>query len=393
MKSRACIVGVGSSELGKVPHKDTFHLALEAAGAALADAQVSRKQIDGLLTFTPGRMNLKRFHIQLAEHLGIQARFLCDSMSVGGASSGAALQLASWAVTNGHCKYVLIAAGESHLSMLGRSNAVERFAGAGAHNVDYEVPYGASLPSYYGLVTRRHMHEFGTTSEQLAAIAVACRKHASMNPVAMKRDLITVEDVMQSRMIADPLHLLDCCLIGDGGGAFVVTTEERARDLPRKAVSILGTGQAHSFYHMGHLASAEKFDLVNTVGRFAAENAFADAGVKPDDIDVLELYDSFTITVLVQLEDFGFCKKGEGGPLAASGALELGGRYPTNTHGGCLSAGQTGVINANMFHVIEAVNQLRGKAGPRQVADAKLAFVSSCSAVLSNFSVAILGEA
>ena len=269
----------------------------------------------------------------------------------------------------------------------------------GAHSLEFEVPFGAHIPGFYALVAQRHMHEYGTKPEQLAAIAVACRKHASLNPAAQKRDPITVEDVLNSWMISTPLRMLDCSLISDGGGAFIVTTLERARNLRQRPIRLLGAGQAHSYYHMGHLAGGvglppghkNDFNLTNTLQRVAARDAFGEAGVTPADIDVAEIYDSFTITALMQFEELGFCKKGEAGAFVEGGRTELGGELPVNTHGGLLSFAHPG-MPGGIFHLIEGGRQLRHECGPRQVPDTALALVTNVSAVASNHSVCILGR-
>ena len=294
------------------------------------------------------------------------------------------------------CKAVLLLRGDTTLSGVPKGTSLKAYIEYGAHPMEFEVPFGITVPGVYAMVAQRHMHEFGTTSEQLAAIAVACRRHASLNPKAFKREPISVDDVLSSRMVSTPLHLLDCSPTCDGGGAILITSLERARDLKKPPVRILGTGQAQSYYHLGHLARAtgarredkERFGLTRTVQSVAARQAFGMAGVKPTDIDVAELYDSFTITVLLQLEDLGYCAKGEGGSFAQGGRLELGGALPVNTHGGLLSFGSSGGIN----HIIEAVRQMRGECGERQVKDARLALATNVSAVASNHSIAILGR-
>jgi len=258
------------------------------------------------------------------------------------------------------------------------------------------VPYGISVPGVYAMVAQRHMHEYGTTPEQLAAIAVACRKHAALNLKAFKREPITIDDVLASPLVSSPLRLLDCSPICDGGGAILITSLERARDLKAKPVRILGMGQAQSYYHLAHLARAtgarpedkSKFGLTRTVQSVAAQQAFGQAGVTPADVDVAQLYDSFTITVLMQFEDLGFCAKGEGGAFAEGGRIELGGALPVNTHGGLLSFGSSGGIN----HIIEAARQVRGECGDRQVPNVEISLATNVSAVASNHSIAILGR-
>jgi acetyl-CoA acetyltransferase len=229
------------------------------------------------------------------------------------------------------------------------------------------------------------MHEFGTTSEQLAQIAVAARGHASLNPHALYRDPITVEEVLESRMIADPLHKLDCCVISDGGGALIMTTAERARDLARRPVFVLGTGAGQTHWNISQMP-----DFTATAAVTAGAEAFRAAGVTPDDIDTIQLYDSFTITALLLIEDLGFCEKGEGGRFVEDGQLRLGGKLPLNTDGGGLSACHPGM--RGIFLLIEAVRQLRGDAGEAQVADCELALACGSGGWLSCMGVTILGR-
>jgi acetyl-CoA acetyltransferase len=237
----------------------------------------------------------------------------------------------------------------------------------------------------YALAARRHMHEFGTTPEQLAAVAVTMRQHAATNPQAQEREPITVEDVVSSRLVADPLHKLDCCVISDGGAACVVTTAERAADLARPPVYILGG--AHATTH--HLNMSAMPDLTVTPAAQSGPTAFGRAGITPADVDVAQLYDSFTITVVLTVEDLGFCAKGEGGAFVADGGLGVGGRLPTNTDGGGLSACHPGM--RGMFLIVEAVRQLRGECGPTQVADARIAVAHGTGGMLSTGATLVLG--
>ncbi|MGH9231085.1 MAG: thiolase C-terminal domain-containing protein, partial [Acidimicrobiales bacterium] len=237
----------------------------------------------------------------------------------------------------------------------------------------------------YAMAAQRHMHEYGTTPEQLAEIAVGVREHATLNPDALYRDLITVDDVVSSRMVADPLHKLDCCVISDGGGAVIMTTAERARDLRQPPVYVLGAGGAQT-----HWQISEMPDFTTTAAVTAGAEAFRRAGVTPGDIDTVQLYDSFTITVLLLLEDLGFCPKGEGGRFVESGVLRLGGKLPLNTDGGGLSCTHPGM--RGIFLLIEAVRQLRGQAGPAQVPDASLALACGSGGWLSCIGTVILGR-
>jgi acetyl-CoA acetyltransferase len=252
--------------------------------------------------------------------------------------------------------------------------------------MQFEAPYGNSLVGSYALVARRHMHEFGTTSEQLAEIAVGVREYAGLNPNALYRDPIAVKDVLASRMVADPLHKLDCCVISDGGGAVILTTAERARDLRQPAVAVLGAAGGMTHWNIGQMG-----DYTTTAAAVCAPEAFARAGLLPSDVDTIQFYDSFTITVLVLLEDSGFCKKGEGGAFVAQGHLKRGGRLPLNTDGGGLSALHSGM--RGLFLITEAVRQLRGEAGLAQVPDARVALAVGSGGWLSCIGAVVLGRA
>ncbi len=393
------IAGVGETEVGRLPGTNSFELHVQAAKRAIDDAGIDKHEIDGLLTAGAFLEDNIRHHILIAEQLGIHTKTLCDTLRTGGQAWCHGLQMAQWAIQSGRCKAVLLVGGDTLLSSIPTGKGLGAYTDYGAHSMEFETSFGVHVPGFYALLAARHMHEFGTTPEQLAAIAVACRKHASLNPNAHKRTPITVEDVLSSRMVASPLHLLDCSLISDGGHAFIVTSLERARDLRAKPVRVAGIGQAQSYYHMGHLAKAvgarpdqaAHHSLTHSVQPIAARQAFEEAGVTPQDIDVAELYDSFTITALLQLEELGFCKKGEAGPFAEGGRIELGGELPINTHGGLLSYAHPGATGG-MAHIIEAARQIRGECGERQVRDAELALATNVSAVSSTHSVCILAK-
>jgi acetyl-CoA acetyltransferase len=394
--SAAVIAGIGEPPAGRVPGTNPTEIHVEAAMLALEDSGIDKHDIDGLMTSGTFLGDNIRHHMMIAEHLGIHCKTFCDTLRTGGQSYLNGVQVAQWAVESGLCKAVLLLRGDNILTGVPKGTGLKAYIEYGAHPIEFEVPFGITVPGVYAMVAKRHMHEFGTTSEQLAAIAVACRRHASLNPKASRREPITIADVLASPLVSSPLRLLDCSPISDGGGALLITSLERARDLKAKPVRILGTGQAQSYYHLAHLARATgaraedkaRFGLTRTVQSVAAERAFGMAGVKPTDIDVAALYDSFTITVLMQFEDLGFCAKGEGGAFAEGGRIEIGGALPVNTHGGLLSYGSSGGIN----HIIEATRQMRGEGGDRQVQGAKLAIATNVSAVASNHSIAILGR-
>lgn len=367
-------------------------LCVEASLAAIEDAGLEVGDIDGLLCMPPWESPSSRYHILIAEELGIFRKALCDSLMLGGASPCAALQQAGWAVATGKCEHVLIVSGEPQLSTYaGVGGVLASFASGAAHNRDYEFPYGVHVPAYYGLVAQRYLYEHGLAGEALSGAAVVMRKHASLNAAAQKRMPITVEDVEASPLIASPIRRLHSALTSDGACAHVVSVRQAASEQAR-AVRLAGTGQGHSAYHMGHLVRGDgRHDLLRTVCELACSQALTEAGVMPVDLDIAELYDSFTITLMLQLEDCGLCGRGDAADFIAGGSIELGGSLPVNTHGGLLSCGQPGGAGG-MLHVNEAVRQLRGEADGRQVEDAELALVTSASAVASNYAAAVLAR-
>ena len=259
-------------------------------------------------------------------------------------------------------------AGQDALSHSTSAASIQSMAEQGAEP-RFEAPYGPLMASQYALVARRHMHEYGTTPEQLAAVAVALRRHANLNPNAHKREPITVHDVLGSRYVSDPLHLLDCSLVSDGAAAVIVTSTARARTLRQPLVELLGQG-----YAVGPPYVGDARDITTTAATQSGSAALKSAGVKAADIDVAELYDCFTITVIIELEDLGFCAKGEGGCFVESGGIQVGGRLPVSTHGGLLSGGHPGLAGG-LFHAVEAARQLRRQAGDRQVDNCQLALV------------------
>jgi acetyl-CoA acetyltransferase len=303
---------------------------------------------------------------------------------LGGSSFIAHLMPAMLALQAGQCNAVLVCYGSAQRSAtFGRREVV-----ASRRFLDpqpYEMPYEPMLPvSAYALAASRHMHEFGTTRRQLAEVAVAARGWAQRNPEAFMREPLTLEDVLASRMVSDPLSVRDCCLVTDGGGAFVLVRGDRARDLAQPPVYVLGNGTA-----VWNRQISSMPDLTVTAARESGQRAFAMAGLKPQDIDVVQLYDAFTINTLLFLEDLGFCAKGEGGAFVENGAIAPGGRLPVNTNGGGLSCVHPGMYG--VFALIEAVRQLRGECGERQVSGARTAIAHGNGGTLSSQSTAVLG--
>jgi acetyl-CoA C-acetyltransferase len=295
-----------------------------------------------------------------------------DSTSIGGSSFVSHVAHAAAAIRSGLCTTVLITYGSTAAS---DRFAVGTMGGTGGDPPDnFELPFGPTVVGSYAMVAQRHMHEYGTTSSQLAEIAVTMRRHAGLNPHAKYREPITVEDVLASRMISTPLHLLDCCVISDGGGALVVTSAERARDLRQPPIHVLGSGEA-----VRHPEAGMR-DIIDIAARQSGKRAFERAGVRHADVDLCMIYDSFTITVLCTLENLGFCGLGEGGAFVAGGRIGLGGALPVNLDGGGLSSNHPGM--RGIFLVIEAVRQLRGESGPRQVRDATIALCHGTGGML-----------
>jgi acetyl-CoA acetyltransferase len=365
--SQARIVGVGESPLGKVPDLSALQLQRAAARAALDDAGLDWSDIDGLLT-TPIRVaNWAMPCGIVAEGLGIRSPRYLATLDVAGASGAAMVHHAAMAIDAGQCDTVLCVAGQNLLTHSSRADAVQQMAEAGWAHPQFEAPFGPLIASLYALLAQRHMHEYGTTAEQLAEVAVTIRSHAALNPLAQKRTPITVPEVLASRMITSPLHVLDCAVVSDGAAAIIVSRADRARDARAKPVRLLGQGYGFSHAYVGDYPS-----LTTTGAADSGRSAFAMAGLRPADIDVAQLYDCFTITVIMELEDLGFCAKGEGGAYVQGGRIALGGELPVTTHGGLLSACHPGLAGG-MFHVIEAVRQLRGECGERQVRDARIA--------------------
>ena len=383
LKNQVAIVGAADTEVGVVPHLSATQLYVKAAKLALDDAGITKDQVDGLITCV-SFVEPYMYHAEMiAEYMQIFPRY-CMTAPSGGGTTIAIMHHAASAILTGMCDTVLLTMGDSQLSGLTRDKAIEAMSSAG--HPQFERPYGPPIPAFYALLARAHEHLYGTTAAQRAAVAVACRKHASLNLAAQMRKPITVDDVLNSRMIADPLHLLDCSLVSDGGAAIVMTSAERARDFRKKPVYILGTGEGHSHEHVSQALS-----LTTSAAKEAGERTYAMAGLGPKDVDVAELYDCFTPVVIIELEDLGFCPKGEGGRFVENGRIELGGELPINTHGGLLShchPGQPG----SLFSVTEAVRQLRGECGLRQVNDAKIALVHGQGGIMSTHCSMLLGS-
>jgi acetyl-CoA acetyltransferase len=374
-RGSAAIVGAAESDLGLVA-EGTSPLDLMAQGSirALRDCGLSLRDVDGIFV---SAAQSRLAGLALAEYLGRPDAYI-DSTSTGGSSFMLHLAHAQAVIAAGLCKVALIAYGSTQRS-IGR-----KFVAPADRN-PYETPFKPFMPpSAYALAASRHMYEFGTTREQLAEVAVAARQWALLNPVAWEKTPLTVEEVLNSRMVSHPLTVRDCCLVTDGGGAIVITSAERARSLAKPPVFILAAA-----HHTSHLAISNMPNLVETGARFSGEAAYRMARISARDIDVVEVYDAFTINTILFLEDLGFCRKGEGGAFASGGRIAPGGELAVNTNGGGLSYCHPGMYG--LFLLIEAVRQLRGECGPRQVLDPNFALAHGNGGVLSSQSTVILG--
>lgn len=386
--NRAAIVGLGITEQGKVYHRNHIGFAVEAVQLALEDAGLQRGDLDGLLVnpgLTWGDMGMASFQLQQA--MGLRNLHLSCSMNAGGATAGIMIQQAVEAIAAGVCHTVACVFSDAPLKPPRPAGADKKGGGSGSAAAysfgrGLDAAYGQfGVNAMYAMVTQRHMHLYGTTSDHLGEIAVAERAWANRNPQAQFHDVpMTMDDYHRSRWVVEPFHLFDCCLVSNGGLAVIVTSAERAADCRRPAVFIRGFGQGHP--------GGDPSETLTSGAVLAKEHAFSMAGVTLNDIDVVELYDCYTFTVLVTLEDYGFCKKGEGGPFVAGGRVAPGGTLPVNTGGGQLSS----FYMWGMTPVSEAVIQLRGDGGERQVAGARTALVSGNGGILSTHSTLILSS-
>jgi acetyl-CoA acetyltransferase len=372
----AAIVGAAESDLGKVAEEmSPIDLMAQGTFRALADCGASLKDVDGLFCATAqARLSV----LALAEYLGIQPAFI-GSTIVGGSSFEYHVAHAAGALALGLCNVAVVAYGSTQRS-IGRRQASMREINP------YETPYRPFMPSSaYALAASRHMHQYGTTREQLAAVAVAAREWALLNPVAWEKKPLTIQDVLNARMVSYPFTVRDICLVTDGGGAIVLTSAERARSFKKPPVYVLGCGQS-----ITHNAISSMPDLTVTGAVASGKEAYAMAKLGPADVDAVELYDAFTLNTMLFLEDLGFCKKGEGGAFVSDGRIDPKGALPVNTNGGGLSYCHPGMYG--LFVLIEAVRQLRGECGARQVKDCEVAIAHGNGGVLSSQSTVILGN-
>ena len=381
LRGRTAIAGAATWGSGESPGFTDMELLARAARAAVDDAGLKMSDIDGLCT---ANLMSSMWPLNVAEYLKLRPRFT-EGTNIGGSAFVAHLLPAALALSAGVCNAVLVCYGSA-----ARTGPGSRAARYNAWELIDPHPYEAAYepfnpPSAYALIAARHMHQYGTTRRQLAEVAVAARGWAQLNPEAFMRDPLTIEEVLASRMVSDPFTVRDCCLVTDGGAAFVMVRADRAKQLRKKPVYLLGSATA-----VWHRQISGMDDLTVTPSKQSGEHAFAMAGLSPKDMHMLSTYDAFTMNTILALEDLGFCRKGEGGAFVQDGAIAPGGRFPVNTNGGGLSCTHPGMYGA--FAVIEAVRQLRGEAGERQLKNAQTAVVngnggdSACSQ-----STAVLG--
>ena len=374
MQERVVIAGVGHTDFGKLEGRSTISMNVEAVRKALEDAGVEKSSVDGLFVKFPTSSWEMMYGQKLAESLGIVPR-IGGVWDQGGAANSSMIGYAYMAIEAGQCEVAVVCFADNPKT--GSRSAYEKAWG------DDDVYGWFGTPSGYAMIARRHMQEFGTKSSQLGAIAVACRRHGAANPKAQLRKPLTIEEYQASRLIVAPLKRDDCCLVSDGGAAVVLMSASKAKELGvKKPVAVLGFGQGQTSWEV-----AQRPVLTSTAAAVSAQTAFKMAGLKPKDIDVAQLYDCFSIVPLMTLEDYGFCKKGEGGHFVEAGRVEIGGELPINTAGGLLS--ETGMPGMQL--VIEGVLQMRGEAN-LQVPGAKKCIISNQGGIMHTHSTLILGQ-
>lgn len=374
LRGKTAFVGAATFGCGEAPGYTAIEIAAEAGRLAVEDAGLKLSDIDGLFICLP---NDFLSGLTIAEYYGIQPKMTNNSRT-GGSAFLTHAEWAMLALDAGLIDYALICYGSNQRTGAGK------LVSAQAPSV-FEHPYRPNNPvASYALAASRHMYDYGTTSAQLASVAVAARQWANLNPEAFKHGPLSIEDVLATRLVADPLHVADCCLVTDGGAAVVMTRADRAKDLQKTPVSLLGAASA-----TWHSEIAQLADLTVTAAKESGTRAFAQAGLTPTDIDVVNVYDAFTINTILFLEDLGFCPKGEGGRFVSSGAIGPGGSLPVNTNGGGLSFCHPGMYG--LFTLVESIRQLRGETGERQIKDARLALAHGNGGTLSSQATCILG--
>ncbi|HEY9280020.1 MAG TPA: thiolase [Eoetvoesiella sp.] len=380
LRGSVAIVGVGQAGCGEAKGRTEMEILAEASHNAVADAGLRMSDIDGLTTASSSSI---MWPLSVVEYLGLDPRFV-DSTMIGGSSFVSHTMPAMLALASGQCDAVLVCYGSTQRTAVMNRGEIKR-ARRQLEPHPFEENYEPLQPlTSYALAAKRYMHQYGATRRHLAEVAVAARKWAQLNPEAFRRDPLTIDDVLKARMVSDPLSVLDSCLVTDGAAAFVMVRADRAKDLKQKPAYVLGSATATWNKQISAMP-----DLTVTAARDSGARAYDMAGIKPSDVDVAELYDAFTINTLLFLEDLGFCKKGEAAAFVEDGGIAPGGHFPVNTNGGGLSCVHPGMYGA--FITIEAVRQLRGQCGERQVKNAQIALVHGNGGSLSSQATAILG--
>jgi acetyl-CoA acetyltransferase len=375
-RGSVAVVGAAESDLGQVaPNTSPVDLMAQATLRALDDCGLKLSDVDGVLS---AATQVRTAPMTLSEYLGIKPRFF-DGTAIGGSSFMSHVAHAQLAIEHGLCEVAVIAYGSTQRS-------VSRAAASPREPNPYENPYRPFMPSSaYAMAASRHMHQYGTTREQLAEVAVAARKWALLNPKAWEKEPLTIEEVLKARMVSHPFTVRDCCLVVDGGGAIILTSAARAKTLKKKPAYVLGVGESFSHANISSMA-----DLTVSDAAISGPKAFKMAGLKPSDVQMLSLYDAFTITPILFLEDLGYCPKGEGGRFVSNGAIAPGGKLPVNTSGGGLSYCHPGMYG--LLVMIEAIRQVRGECDKRQVKDCNVALAHGNGGVLSSQCTVIFGS-
>jgi acetyl-CoA acetyltransferase len=383
LRGKVAVIGIGQSPVGKVPGRSPLWLAADAARKAIADAGLEKSQIDGVLSSHAFASPFHRFSVAFSEYFGLQPTF-SNTLQVSGATAATMFNIGAAAIMAGLADNLLLVAADSLMTGLTPDLALRSLTES--RDQQYEMPFGIPVANTFAMTAHRHMKEFGTTAEQLAEVAVIHRSHAARTPGAQQTKPITVEEVLNSGMVTTPYHKFDCSLISDGGAAFVLTSAARAKALgTAKPIYILGAGECYTHEHIFLMPS-----LTTTGAVESSRKAYRMAGYGPRDMHTAGVYDCFTGTVIMMLEDLGFCSKGEGGRFATSGEITYCGRIPINTHGGLLSFAHPG-MPGSLFHFHEVVAQLRGRCGKRQIAGAELGLVHSLGAGFATNATTILG--
>jgi acetyl-CoA acetyltransferase len=383
IRGKVAVVGIGMSPVGKVPGKSALWLSANASLKAIGDAGLTKQDVDGVLCSHAFASPFHRFSVALSEYMGIVPTF-SNTLQVSGATAATMFNIGAAAIAGGLAETVLVVGGDSLMTGLTPDLALRSMTES--RDQQYEMPFGIPVANTFAMTAHRHMKEYGTTAEHLAKAAVTMRRHASQTPNAQQTKPITVEDVLSSPMVTTPYHRYDCSLISDGAAAFVLVSAERAKALGiENPVFILGAGECYTHEHIFLMPS-----LTSTGAIESSRRAYAMAGYGPGDMDTAGVYDCFTGTLIMMLEDLGFCAKGEGGPFVADGQITYGGKIPVNTHGGLLSFAHPGMPGA-LFHFHEVIQQLRGGCGARQVPDTNLAIVHTLGAGFATNATTILG--